>query len=76
MSIIMANKNTTSISLQVSPELNALLENMASESHSTKSDVMLKAIAMMDVAIKAKNNNQKVGILDLNDNLVNEIVGI
>jgi len=72
----MTKKDTVSLSLHVSPELNRMLEEMASDTHTTKSDVMRKAIAIMEVAIKAKQSKQKIGILDQNDRLINEIVGI
>jgi predicted transcriptional regulator len=48
------------LSLDVSPELNDLLEQLARETHATKSDVLRKAIALMDVAVEAKERGQKL----------------
>jgi predicted transcriptional regulator len=64
------------LSLVVSPELNDVLEDLADASHSTKSEVLRKAIALFDVASAAKQKNQKIGILDQDDKVVKEIVGI
>ena len=64
------------LSLVVSPELNETLEELAERSHSSKSDVLRKAIALFDVAAQAKQKDQRIGILDRDDNVVKEIVGI
>lgn len=64
------------LSLIVSPELNETLEELAARSHSTKSDVLRKAIALFEAASNAKKEGQRVGILDKDRNVVTEIVGI
>jgi predicted transcriptional regulator len=64
------------LSLIVSPELNETLQELADKSHSTKSDVLRKAIALFDVAAQAKEKDQRIGILDQDDKVVKEIVGI
>jgi hypothetical protein len=43
---------------------------------SSKSDILRKAIALFDVAAQAKQKDQRVGILDRDDKVVKEIVGI
>jgi hypothetical protein len=43
---------------------------------SSKSDILRKAIALFDVAAQAKQKDQRVGILDRDDKIVKEIVGI
>jgi hypothetical protein len=52
------------LSLDVSPELNDLLEELARETHATKSEVLRKAIALMDVAVEAKGHGQKLYVSD------------
>jgi predicted transcriptional regulator len=64
------------LSLIVSPELNDTLEELADRSHSTKSEVLRKAIALFDLAAQAKQKEQRIGILDKDDKIVKEIVGI
>jgi hypothetical protein len=64
------------LSLVVSPELNETLEELMESSHSTKSEVLRKAIALFDLAAQAKKKDQRIGILDRDDKVVKEIVGI
>jgi hypothetical protein len=71
-----ASRGEIRLSLVVSPELNEKLEGLAKSSHSTKSDVLRRAIALFDLASQAKQKDQKVGILNQDDQVVKEIVGI
>ncbi|HXU34663.1 MAG TPA: ribbon-helix-helix protein, CopG family [Thermoanaerobaculia bacterium] len=64
------------LSLTVSPELNERLEQLASQAHSTKSEILRKAIALFDVATEAKEQKQRLDIFDQNRQMVTEIVGI
>jgi len=63
-------------SLSVSPELNALLGQLAIAGRRTKGDVLRKAIALYDVAVEAKLQKNRLGILDQNRQLLTEIVGL
>lgn len=63
-------------SLVISSELNELLEDLARYGHDTKSDVLRRAIGLFDIAIEARRNNKHLGILDQNNNLETEIVGL
>ncbi len=62
--------------LDISPDLNALLDNLAASIGGTKSDVLLKAIALMDVAVDANRQGKKFGIAERDQPLATEIVGI
>ena len=64
------------LSLIVSPELNETLEALAQSLHSSKSEILRKAIALYDVAAEAKQKDQRIGILDKDRKVVTEIVGI
>jgi predicted transcriptional regulator len=64
------------LSLDVSPELNETLEELATKIHGTKSDVLRKAIVLMELAIQAKEKQQKLGIIDKDHQVVTEIVGL
>lgn len=64
------------LSLDVSPELNETLERLATSMHGTKSEVLRKAIALMDVAVRAKQDGQRIGIAGPNQQLTSEIIGI
>jgi hypothetical protein len=53
------------LSLDVSPELNMRLEQIVRATHaSNKSEVLRKAIALMDVAVEAKAQGHKLYVGD------------
>ena len=60
----------------VRPELNARLEELAQAGHTTKSEILRKAIALFDVVAEAKSEKKRFGILDQDKHLLTEIVGI
>lgn len=47
------------LSLDVSPELNQKLDQLTEDTHSSKSDILRKAITLMGVAVEAKQKHQK-----------------
>ena len=63
------------LSLDVSPELYETLEQLANKTHGSKSDVLRKAIVLMEVAVEAKERHQKLGLLDENRQVVSDIIG-
>jgi predicted transcriptional regulator len=72
----MKDQDAVRLSLSVSPELNERLEQLAAASHTTKSEILRKAIALFDVVAEAKAEKKRFGLLDQNKQLVTEIVGI
>jgi predicted transcriptional regulator len=62
--------------LELSAELNQKLEEMAVRSHVSKSDVLRRAIALMEVALQAKAEGKKFGIANKGQELATEIVGL
>jgi predicted transcriptional regulator len=64
------------LSLDVSPELNQTLDELATKIHGTKSDVLHTAIVLMELAVQAKDKEQKLGIIDKDRHVVTEIVGL
>src|SRR5919199_4904479 len=52
------------LSLDVSPELYALLESIAERTDESKSDVLRKAIVLMDVAVKASQEGKRLLVQD------------
>ena len=62
--------------IEVSPDLAELLDKLATKSNTSSIEILKKAIALLDVSIQAKDDGQKIGILDQNDKLIREIVGI
>lgn len=64
------------LSLDVSPEANELLERLAAQIGGTKSDVLRKAIVLMEIAVEAKRQGKKFGIAERDQQLATEIVGL
>lgn len=62
--------------MDVSPELNELLETMAREMRVSKSEVLRKAIVLMEIAHDAKRQGQHIGIADSREQLTREITGV
>lgn len=71
-----SEKGKVRLSLDISPELNELLESLADSIGGTKSEVLRKAIALMEVAVEAKRQGKKFGIAEKNQTLTTEIIGI
>lgn len=70
------DKEKVRLSLDISPELNRLLEELAATTGGTKSDVLRKAIALMEVAVDAKRRGLKLGLADKDQTLATEIIGL
>ncbi len=71
-----ASEETIRLSLDVSPELYETLNNLAAKLHSSKSDVLRKAVALMEVAVRAKEEHKKFGVAAADQTLETEIVGL
>jgi predicted transcriptional regulator len=64
------------LSLDVSPELNSILDKMAQKTHSSKSEVLRKSIALMEVAIQEKDKGNHLGVVGKDQKVLKEIVGL
>jgi len=64
------------LSLQLSPELNSLLESIAEDSFSTKTDVIRQGLALIDIAHRAKREGKHIGLVKDPSKLDTEIVGL
>jgi hypothetical protein len=64
------------LNLQVSNELNNVLEEIAGSNGSTKTDVIRQALALMKVAHQAKRNGKHLGVVADPEKLDTEIVGL
>lgn len=69
------SKRNVRLSLDVSSELNDALEEVASETQSTKSDVLRKSIALFEMAIREKKQGNHLGVFDDKQKIVKEIIG-
>ncbi|MFN6482450.1 MULTISPECIES: hypothetical protein [unclassified Nostoc] len=57
------------INLDLSPELYETLNNLAQQMNGDNSEVLLKAIALMEVAVEAKQKGKHIWIADDHQNL-------
>jgi uncharacterized protein (DUF1778 family) len=74
----MANnrKEKVRMNLQVSAEINDLLEKIADETGSNRSEVIRRALALMKVAHDARQRGKRLGLVSDPDKLETEIVGV
>lgn len=69
-------KNRVRLSLDVSQELNELLQTLSDEIDGSKSDVLRKGIVLMEVLVNARKQGRKFGVAEKDQVLVTEIVGL
>lgn len=67
---------TVRLNLELSKKLNRRLEDLAKKTGGSKSDVLRRAIALMEIAVYAKETGKKLGVVDPDQYLEMEIVGI
>jgi predicted transcriptional regulator len=70
------SKNTVRLSIDLSPSLDRVLEDLATRMGTTKAEVLRKGIALVEVAADAKAAGKKIGVADRADQLTREIVGL
>ncbi len=64
------------INLDLSLEFYETLNNLAQKINGDNAEVLLKAIALMEVAVEAKQQGKHLWITDGQQNLETEVVGI
>jgi metal-responsive CopG/Arc/MetJ family transcriptional regulator len=64
------------MNLQVSAEINELLERIAKDTGTNRSEVIRQALALMKVAQEAKKKGKHIGLVSDADKLDTEIVGL
>lgn len=64
------------IQLDLSPELYETINNLAQQINGDNAEVLLKAIALLELAIEAKQQDKHLWIVDNQRHLETEIVGI
>ena len=69
-------KEKVRLSLDMSPEMNAVLENLVNKTGTTKSEVLRRAVLLMDVIVDGKKRGLKFGFADPDQPLKTEIVGL
>lgn len=64
------------LTLEVSAELNQQLEAMANALDCSKSELLQKAIALIEVGVEAKVAGNQLGVFDVTGRMVTRIVGV
>lgn len=64
------------LSLDVSPDLNQILDRMAAKTHTSKSEILRKSIALMEVAVREKEKGNHLGVINNDEKIIKEIVGL
>jgi len=74
----MAAKAATKVrlTLDVTDELNERLNDLAEQTGGSKSELLRKAIALVEVAVNAKRSGRHVAVVDKDDKVVTTIVGL
>ncbi len=70
----MANK--IRLTLEVTEDVNEILDNLAEMSGTTKSDVLRKAIALIEYAITNKKKGRQLALIDKDEKVVGTVVGL
>lgn len=69
-------KNPVNLVLEASPKFDEKLNRLAAATGTSPETVLLKAVALYEVASDAKRRNEHIGILDTNQHVVAEVVGV
>ncbi len=64
------------LTLDVTDELNERLNGLAEEAGGSKSEILRKAIALIELAINAKRSGKHMAVVDQNDKVVTTVVGL
>jgi hypothetical protein len=70
------SKGTVKMSLHLSPETYEILEKLSEDNHLTKSDLLRKSIALMEVALKSKKKGNHLVIMNDKGEKESEIIGL
>ncbi|MFN6515223.1 MAG: ribbon-helix-helix protein, CopG family [Nostoc sp. CreGUA01] len=62
------------LNLDLSPELNQILDELVNKTGTSKSDILRQAIRLMQVMVIAKEETEKLGVPEANQLIVNEVI--
>jgi len=71
----MSNNKVITLSVDVSPAMYALLDQMAEDSHSSKADILKKSVFFLQVAKEEQKNGNAIGVVKDNK-ILKEIVNL
>lgn len=60
--------------LEMSPKVADKLEQMSKSEHTSKKDILLKALFLLDIAIKSKEKGNEVAVIDKSGHKISDII--
>jgi predicted transcriptional regulator len=69
-------ENMVRMSLELSPDVNQTLDRLAERMHTSKSEVLRKAIGLIEVAVEAREQGKEFGIAEKGTPLQTRIIGL
>ena len=67
---------TIRLNVNITDELNRRVDSMSEKSGSSKSDLLRKAIVLMDLAVNESAKGNVLAVADKNHQILREIVGV
>jgi hypothetical protein len=71
-----ADNRRIRLSLDVSPDFFNIIEEMAENSCTTKSEILKRGIVLLQVALSEKANGNHLGVVNNKQKVVKDIVGL
>ncbi len=71
-----SKKNTKRLNVNISNALSDTLDNLAELEETSKTDILRKAIALFDLVIKEREKGGKLIVVDEENNIKKEIIGL
>lgn len=68
------HKEMVRFNLEMSPKMADFLEEMANIEHASKKDILLKALFLMDIAIKSKAKGNELAVVDKAGHKISDII--
>jgi hypothetical protein len=64
------------LSLDVTPKMKAIIDELAADSDSTQADVLRRAVALLKVVTDAKNQGETPALVDGEGRVTTKIIGV
>lgn len=71
-----SQSNRVRLNLVITKQLDAMLEKLADEKGTNKSEILRKALALYELANDAKAHGNKMGIVSKDRQVLTEIIGL
>lgn len=72
----MSNDKKIRFNMEVTQDMNSLMERLAEAAGLSKSELMRRAILLFEAGVQAKRRDERMATIDQNNNVKSLIVGI